>query len=79
MQLSYICLTNLIRITRMTATTEAVNVRLPKEVAQILNTLVKRQLFSNRSEAIREFCRDYLVDAAQQRATTRQTGKGGNR
>ncbi len=60
----------------MAATTETVNVRLPKEVAQILDTLVKRQLFSNRSEAIREFCRDYLADAGNQPLVRTQPGKG---
>ncbi len=46
-------------MTRMAATT-TVNVRLPKEVVEILDTLVERQLFLSRSEAIREFCRDYV-------------------
>ncbi|MBR9693314.1 ribbon-helix-helix protein, CopG family [Candidatus Woesearchaeota archaeon] len=44
----------------MVATTATVNIRLPKEVSDILDTLVERKLFANRSEAIREFCRDYL-------------------
>ena len=58
----YGCLTPVLQkatVTRaMTATT--VNIRLPKEVADILDKLVERKLFTNRSEAIREFCREYL-------------------
>jgi Arc/MetJ-type ribon-helix-helix transcriptional regulator len=42
--------------------TETLNIRLPGEVVSILDTLVERKLFANRSEAIREFCRDYLYD-----------------
>jgi Arc/MetJ-type ribon-helix-helix transcriptional regulator len=41
---------------------ETVTVRLPKEVVDILDSLVERKLFSNRSEAIREFCRDYVQE-----------------
>ncbi len=44
----------------MPATTEAVTVRLPEEVTRILDELIARGLFKSRSEAIREFCRDYL-------------------
>ncbi len=40
--------------------TETVNVRLPHEVIDLLDELVARKLFANRSEAIREFCRDYV-------------------
>ena len=39
---------------------ETVNVRLPEEVLRILDDLIKRGLYSNRSEAIREFSRDYI-------------------
>lgn len=44
----------------MASTTETITLRLPKEVVEILDSLIKRKLFANRSEAIREFCRDYL-------------------
>lgn len=40
--------------------TETVNVRLPQEVVDILDRLVEQRLFASRSEAIREFSRDYL-------------------
>jgi Arc/MetJ-type ribon-helix-helix transcriptional regulator len=42
------------------ATTETLTVRLPDEIVRILDSLVERGLFSNRSEAIREFLRDYV-------------------
>jgi Arc/MetJ-type ribon-helix-helix transcriptional regulator len=44
----------------MMATTETLTVRLPEELVRILDSLVERGLFSNRSEAIREFLRDYV-------------------
>jgi Arc/MetJ-type ribon-helix-helix transcriptional regulator len=46
-----------------TTKTETIAVRLPREVVDILDALVERELFSNRSEAIREFCREYLREA----------------
>lgn len=43
--------------------TATVAIRLPEEVVKVLDSLVERGLFANRSEAIREFCRDYLKEA----------------
>jgi Arc/MetJ-type ribon-helix-helix transcriptional regulator len=40
---------------------ETLNVRLPDEVIKILDQLVEKGLFANRSEAIREFCREYVL------------------
>ncbi len=40
---------------------ETVNVRLPDEIVRILDNLVKRGLYSSRSEAIRDFSRDYVT------------------
>lgn len=42
---------------------ETVNVRLPDELLKVLDELVKRGLFANRSEAIREFCREYALES----------------
>lgn len=53
------CIVRHLAVTARMATT-TVNIRLPKEVIDILDRLVARKLFSNRSEAIREFCREYL-------------------
>lgn len=41
---------------------ETVNVRLPDEIVRALDQLVERGLFANRSEAIREFCREYVLE-----------------
>ena len=38
-----------------------VNVRLPKEIVQWLDSLVERGIYHSRAEAIREFTRDYLT------------------
>ncbi len=40
-----------------------VRVRLPDEVLATLDELIRRGLFSNRSEAIREFTRQYVMEA----------------
>ena len=47
------------------ATTRAatLNIRLPQEVVDLLDKLVAQKLFANRSEAIREFCREYVQEA----------------
>ncbi|HIH24841.1 TPA: ribbon-helix-helix protein, CopG family [Candidatus Woesearchaeota archaeon] len=42
---------------------EAVNVRLPDELLRAIDLLVKKGVFSSRSEAIREFCREYAIEA----------------
>ncbi len=39
---------------------ETVTVRLPEEIIALLDDLVKKGLFSNRSEAIREFAREHV-------------------
>jgi len=48
----------------MTATkkSETLAIRLPDELVRILDQLVEKKLFSSRSEAIREFCRDHLKE-----------------
>jgi Arc/MetJ-type ribon-helix-helix transcriptional regulator len=39
---------------------EILNVRLPKEITDWLDSLVKRGVYKSRSEAIREFSREYI-------------------
>ena len=39
---------------------EAINVRLTEEIVKWLDSLVEKKLYRNRSEAIREFAREYL-------------------
>ena len=42
---------------------EILNVRLPKEITMWLDSLVKRGIYKSRSEAIREFGREYIGNA----------------
>ena len=41
---------------------EIFNVRLPKEITDWLDSLVKRGIFKSRSEAIREFSREFVME-----------------
>ncbi len=41
---------------------EILNVRLPKEITGWLDSLVKRGIFKSRSEAIREFSREFVLE-----------------
>lgn len=41
---------------------EIINVRLPEEIVRWLDSLVDKKVFRNRSEAIREFARDYVLN-----------------
>jgi len=45
---------------------QTLNVRLPKEIVEWLDSLVQAGIYKNRSEAVRDFSRRYL----QERATT---------
>jgi metal-responsive CopG/Arc/MetJ family transcriptional regulator len=40
---------------------EAINIRLSEELVNWLDSLVKQKLYRNRSEAIREFAREYIL------------------
>jgi metal-responsive CopG/Arc/MetJ family transcriptional regulator len=42
---------------------ETLNVRLPDELLKEIDDLVAKGVFSNRSEAVREFCRQYILEA----------------
>lgn len=41
---------------------DVVNIRLPKEIVEWLDSLVIRGIYNNRSEAIREFAREFVED-----------------
>lgn len=61
--MSYVCITDVLRRSNNPMTrTETINIRLPQEVVDILDTLIEKGLFANRSEAIREFCREYVQE-----------------
>ena len=38
-----------------------INVRLPTELIEWLDSLVKRDIFNSRSEAVREYSRQYII------------------
>lgn len=40
---------------------EVINIRLPEELVTWLDSLVDKKQYRNRSEAIREFTREYLL------------------
>ena len=42
--------------------TEIVNLRLPKEHIEWLDSLVQKGIYKSRSEALREFSRNYLEE-----------------
>ena len=42
---------------------EILNVRLPSEIVKWLDSLVKKGVYNSRSEALREFCREYVNNA----------------
>ena len=36
------------------------NVRIPRDIVEWLDSLVKRGIYNSRAEAIRDFCREYI-------------------
>ena len=47
------------------------NVRLPRDVIDWIDSLVKKGIFNSRSEAIRSFVRDYLTENYRQQTDSR--------
>jgi len=43
-------------------TVEVVNVRLPGIIVELLDVLVKKGLYNSRSEAVRDFLRNYVKE-----------------
>jgi len=41
---------------------EILNVRIPSEIVEWLDSLVERGIYNSRAEAIRDFCRDYIKE-----------------
>ena len=41
---------------------EILNVRLPKDITEWLDSLVKKGIYKSRSETIREFSREYIKE-----------------
>jgi len=52
-----------------------ITVRLPKETTEWLDSLVKKGIYKSRSEAIREFSREFLEETN----LDKETGAGGKK
>ena len=59
--------------------TEIVNIRVPKELILELDALVKRRVFNSRSEAIREFAREYVQEQTPKHVHAKSSERGGGR
>ncbi len=44
---------------------EIINVRLSEEIVRWLDSLVEKNIYRNRSEAIREFTREYILKSRE--------------
>jgi metal-responsive CopG/Arc/MetJ family transcriptional regulator len=55
---------------------EVLNIRLPEDLILELDSLVERRVFRSRSEAIREFAREYVQEQTMH-ADARVAGQGG--
>ena len=49
-------------MTTMTQKIHVLNVRLPDDIIRWLDTLVESGVYNSRSEAIRDFIRDYTIE-----------------
>jgi len=71
------------RVLRVAKNTEVLNIRLPDELILELDSLVKKKAFKSRSEAIREFTREYVQEqdlhATEEKAKHKKSGPGGGR
>ena len=61
--------------------TEVLNVRLPDELILELDALVNKKIFKSRSEAIREFAREYVQQQGLRvpEKNAKKTGQGGEK
>ena len=50
---------------------QVLNIRIPKEIVEWLDSMVESGLYKSRSEAIREFCREYVASANQEKAKSK--------
>ena len=59
--------------------TQILNIRLPEELILELDSLVQKKIFKSRSEAIREFTREYVQENPRipEEKNAKKTGRGG--
>jgi Arc/MetJ-type ribon-helix-helix transcriptional regulator len=50
------------------AETEMLNIRLPDKIIRWLDSLVEQGIYSSRSEAIRDFLREFVLEAGGESA-----------
>jgi Arc/MetJ-type ribon-helix-helix transcriptional regulator len=51
--------------------TETLNVRVPNEIAQWIDSLVDKKLFSSRSEVVRHFLREYVQEQKKEKSLSK--------
>lgn len=61
------------------AKTEVLNVRIPDELILELDALVGKRIFKSRSEAIREFAREYVQQQPMHVENAKVSERGGGR
>jgi metal-responsive CopG/Arc/MetJ family transcriptional regulator len=61
----------------LTKKTEILNIRLPDELILELDNLVEKKIFKSRSEAVREFAREYVQ--SQKHVEKAKNEQGGER
>ena len=61
----------------MAKKTEILNIRLPEELILELDSLVGKKLFKSRSEAVREFARQYVQSQMHVEEKNAKSGQGG--
>lgn len=61
----------------MSKESEVINVRLPEELILGLDKLVEKRLFKSRSEAIREFARQYVQEQTASKNAKKSGQEGG--
>ena len=60
--------------------TEVLNIRLPDELILELDNLVKKKIFKSRSEAVREFAREYVQEQTRlQKTNAKKSEREGER
>jgi Arc/MetJ-type ribon-helix-helix transcriptional regulator len=53
---------DVIKMKKQSNNIEVITVRIPKEITNILDSLIKSGIYNSRSEAIREFLREFALE-----------------
>jgi hypothetical protein len=60
---NYICAAGILMGKENAVETEMLNIRLPEDIIRWLDSLVESGIYSSRSEAIRDFLRDFVLQS----------------